>query len=102
MSWLTRARKGINHGVVVIPEGLIEFVPQLTRLIAELNDADQGGYTWGGAAADPGSSIPDGGFIIGYNPCRPTSRGRIDIESPDPSAAPRIPSAWPAAAGPCC
>ncbi len=30
------------------------------------------------------------GFIIGFNPCRPTSRGRIDIESPDPSAAPRI------------
>ncbi len=30
------------------------------------------------------------GFILGYNPCRPTSRGRIDIAGPDPRAAPRI------------
>ena len=30
------------------------------------------------------------GFIIGFNPCRPTSRGRIDIASPDPLAPPRI------------
>jgi pyrophosphate--fructose-6-phosphate 1-phosphotransferase len=36
---VARARKGVNHGVVVIPEGLIEFIPQMTRLIAELNDA---------------------------------------------------------------
>lgn len=30
------------------------------------------------------------GFNFGFNPCRPTSRGRIDIASPDPLAAPRI------------
>jgi choline dehydrogenase len=30
------------------------------------------------------------GFILGYNPCRPASRGRIDIASPDPTAQPRI------------
>lgn len=30
------------------------------------------------------------GFIIGYNPCRPTSRGWIEIDSPDPVAPPRI------------
>ncbi|MCU4651790.1 GMC family oxidoreductase N-terminal domain-containing protein [Roseibacterium sp. SDUM158016] len=30
------------------------------------------------------------GFILGYNPCRPTSRGRIDIDSPDPTAQPAI------------
>jgi choline dehydrogenase len=30
------------------------------------------------------------GFIFGFNPCRPTSRGRIDIGSPDPQAPPRI------------
>ncbi|MCX7821145.1 MAG: diphosphate--fructose-6-phosphate 1-phosphotransferase [Brevinematales bacterium] len=35
---LTRASKGINHGVIVIPEGLIEFVPEMKSLIAELND----------------------------------------------------------------
>jgi choline dehydrogenase len=30
------------------------------------------------------------GFILGFNPCRPTSRGRIDIGDRDPLAAPRI------------
>ncbi|MCE0506600.1 GMC family oxidoreductase N-terminal domain-containing protein [Roseivivax sp. GX 12232] len=33
---------------------------------------------------------PFPGFIIGYQPTRPTSRGRIDISSADPEAAPRI------------
>lgn len=32
-----RAARGIAHGVVIIPEGLIEFVPEFRRLIAELN-----------------------------------------------------------------
>ncbi len=30
------------------------------------------------------------GFILGFNPCRPTSTGRIDIASPDPAQPPRI------------
>jgi choline dehydrogenase len=33
---------------------------------------------------------PFAGFIIGFQPARPTSRGRIDIGGPDPSAPPRI------------
>jgi len=33
---------------------------------------------------------PFPGFIIGFQPTRPTSRGRIDISSPDPAAPPRI------------
>lgn len=33
-----RAGKGINHGVVLVPEGLIEFVPEMKTLIAELNE----------------------------------------------------------------
>ncbi|MCM1521113.1 MAG: diphosphate--fructose-6-phosphate 1-phosphotransferase [Muribaculaceae bacterium] len=33
-----RAKKGMNYGVVLIPEGLIEFIPAVKRLIAELND----------------------------------------------------------------
>lgn len=33
-----RAAKGENFGVVVIPEGLIEFIPEMKALIAELND----------------------------------------------------------------
>ena len=30
------------------------------------------------------------GFAFGFNACRPTSRGRVDIASPDPAARPRI------------
>ncbi len=35
---VARARKGITHGVVLVPEGLIEFIPEMNALIAELND----------------------------------------------------------------
>ncbi len=35
---IKRARKGINHGCVIVPEGLIEFIPEFKTLIAELND----------------------------------------------------------------
>jgi pyrophosphate--fructose-6-phosphate 1-phosphotransferase len=33
-----RAEKGLNFGTVIIPEGLIEFIPAIKSLIAELND----------------------------------------------------------------
>lgn len=33
-----RAKKGLNFGVAIIPEGLIEFIPAIGRLIEELND----------------------------------------------------------------
>ncbi|MDD3117934.1 MAG: diphosphate--fructose-6-phosphate 1-phosphotransferase [Victivallales bacterium] len=33
-----RAAKGCNFGVALIPEGLIEFIPEMKNLIAELND----------------------------------------------------------------
>ena len=33
-----RAENGNNFGTVIIPEGLIEFVPAIKKLIAELND----------------------------------------------------------------
>ncbi len=33
-----RATKGENFGVIIIPEGLIEFIPEIKRLIAEIND----------------------------------------------------------------
>ena len=36
---VARAVKGITHGVVLVPEGLIEFIPEMNALIAELNDA---------------------------------------------------------------
>lgn len=33
-----RAEHGMNFGTVLVPEGLIEFIPAMKRLIAELND----------------------------------------------------------------
>lgn len=33
-----RAKYGNNFGIVLIPEGLIEFIPAMKKLIAELND----------------------------------------------------------------
>jgi choline dehydrogenase len=33
---------------------------------------------------------PFSGFVLSFNPCRPTSRGRIVLRSADPAAAPRI------------
>lgn len=35
---VVRAKKGINHGVVLIPEGIIEFIPEMNTLIPELNE----------------------------------------------------------------
>lgn len=32
-----RRMRGINHGVVLVPEGLIEFIPEMRSLIKELN-----------------------------------------------------------------
>ena len=32
-----RRLRGINHGVVLVPEGLIEFIPEMRTLISELN-----------------------------------------------------------------
>lgn len=33
-----RAKSGKNYGVVLVPEGLIEFIPEMKSLIASLND----------------------------------------------------------------
>src|SRR5258708_38279167 len=38
LSVVARADKGKNYGVVLIPEGLVEFIPEIKALIAELND----------------------------------------------------------------
>jgi pyrophosphate--fructose-6-phosphate 1-phosphotransferase len=35
---VNRAKHGLNFGTVLIPEGLIEFIPAMKKLIAELND----------------------------------------------------------------
>ena len=33
-----RAQKGMNFGVAIIPEGVVEFVPEFSKLIAEINE----------------------------------------------------------------
>lgn len=35
---VNRASYGLNFGTILIPEGLIEFIPAMKKLIAELND----------------------------------------------------------------
>ena len=37
-----RAENGDNFGVVLIPEGLVEFIPEIKKLIEELNDTIAG------------------------------------------------------------
>jgi len=34
---MQRAEKGKNYGIVLVPEGLIEFIPEMKQLIQELN-----------------------------------------------------------------
>jgi pyrophosphate--fructose-6-phosphate 1-phosphotransferase len=41
-SIVKRAGNGDNFGIVLIPEGLVEFIPEIKRLIEELNDAVAG------------------------------------------------------------
>lgn len=33
-----RAAKGMNFGIILVPEGLIEFIPEIKKLITSLND----------------------------------------------------------------
>lgn len=33
-----RGNKGMNFGVAIIPEGIVEFVPEFSKLIAEINE----------------------------------------------------------------
>ena len=41
-SIVRRAERGDNFGVVLIPEGVVEFIPEIKKLIEELNDAIAG------------------------------------------------------------
>ena len=37
-SVVARSKKGMNFGVAIIPEGVVEFVPEFKKLIAEINE----------------------------------------------------------------
>jgi len=39
LSIAKRAENGDNFGLILIPEGLVEFIPEIKKLISELNDA---------------------------------------------------------------
>ena len=63
-SVIERAAKGITHGVVLIPEGLIEFIPEMNVLIAELNDVmAHHAAEFSGLAAQPADAQID--FVCG-------------------------------------
>jgi len=33
-----RTKRGKDYGVILVPEGLIEFIPEMGELISEIND----------------------------------------------------------------
>ena len=47
-----RAANGMNFGVAIIPEGIVEFVPEFSKLIAEINEL------LAGSKADAFTSLP--------------------------------------------
>ena len=47
-----RAAKGMNFGVVIIPEGIVEFIPEFSVLIAEINEL------LAGSKADAFNALP--------------------------------------------
>ena len=47
-----RAAKGMNFGLAIIPEGIVEFVPEFSKLIAEINEL------LAGAKADAFNALP--------------------------------------------
>ena len=42
---VARAKLNKNYGVILLPEGLIEFIPEMGALIGELNDVIAAGHT---------------------------------------------------------
>jgi choline dehydrogenase len=70
--------------------GLVRSSPALTRPDVQLyfSPASYSVSTPGKRQLMRPDAFP--GFILGFNPCRPQSRGRIDITGPDPFAPPAI------------
>lgn len=70
--------------------GLARSRPGLTRADVQLY-FNPLSYSAGFAGERP-LTMPDRwpGFILGFNPCRPTSEGRVEIAAPTAETAPRI------------
>lgn len=52
-----RAEKGENFGVVLVPEGLVEFIPEFKALISQLNDLLAAEAAAFAALTDPGARV---------------------------------------------
>ena len=52
-----RAQMGKNYGLVILPEGIVEFMPDIRALIAELNEVLSAPGTSNGGAAATGNGM---------------------------------------------
>ncbi len=53
-----RAAQGKNYGVLLVPEGLIEFIPEIKELISAINDKLAGNAALGGQVDAVVSALP--------------------------------------------
>ena len=82
----TRSENDENFGIVLVPEGLIEFVPEMKALIGELNGL------LAGASGEPVAT--DTSSRAANAPTGPQPAPRVI-----PSGARRLPASWSVAVG---
>ena len=95
-SWPSRVLAGVQY--MLTRRGMLSLgINQcggFIRSTADAPHADMQIYcnpaTYSTGGGDKPSIDPEPGFLLSYQPSRPTSRGRIDIASPDPADAPKI------------
>ena len=76
---VARAEKGKNYGVILMPEGLIEFIPEMGVLISELNDILANG------------SVPESQIAV----CPPFPLSSVGEAHPQDARALRVPPRHP-------
>lgn len=72
---VARAEAGKNYGVIMLPEGLIEFIPEFNHLISDINDVLASGIpttigelhsmAYGGRVAGTSTTSSSKGIILG-------------------------------------
>ena len=102
----TRAAKGWNFGVAIIPEGIVEFVPEFSVLIAEINELLAGEKTPNSTPCPPGKrSTPSSRMASPSSPwtCSPfcpRASSSSCFWSATPTATCRSPSLSPRSCSP--